>query len=216
MKIKAFTVGPFSENTYLLLEDREALLVDPGFSNPNEFDSAVRYLEASEADLLAVVLTHAHVDHILGLNRVLEKYSVPVYLSDEDRNLWKNYPAQARMFGFEVDRVDTDPEPLPSGTEWEIGCFRFTNLYTPGHAPDHVALYSEADSALLAGDTLFKRGIGRTDLYKGSMELLEQSIREQLYTLPDDTIVYPGHGPATTIGEEKQSNPFVKAAAGSN
>lgn len=211
MTVHAFTVGPFAENTYLLIESGKALLVDPGFAQEAEFNTANRKLRESGAGLLAVVLTHAHVDHVLGLQTVLDHYDVPVFLSDEDRHLWNNFPSQAAMFGFRGEAFDFEPEPLPAREGWELGPFQFDVLYTPGHAPDHVALYSGKDGMVIAGDALFKNGIGRTDLYKGDMNLLARSIREQLYTLPDQTVVYPGHGPSTTIGEEKASNPFVQA-----
>ncbi|MDZ7773667.1 MAG: MBL fold metallo-hydrolase [Balneolaceae bacterium] len=210
MTLHVFTVGPFAENTYLLIEEGKALIVDPGFARDSEMEPALRKLNESEAELLAVVLTHAHVDHVLGLRRVLDRYEVSVYLNDNDRYLWNHFPSQASMFGFRAEAFDVEPEPLEVQQGWEMGPFCFDVRYTPGHAPDHVSLYSEREGLVIAGDALFKNGIGRTDLYKGDMNVLTNSIREQLYTLPDETVVYPGHGPSTTIGEEKSSNPFVQ------
>lgn len=210
MQIHSFTVGPFAENTYLLVEGSQALLVDPGFYDSDEFETVTDLLDQQSLQLLAVVLTHAHVDHVLGLNRVLDAFEVPVYLSDKDRHLWNNFASQARMFGIEAGDVEADPEPLPVAPKWELGSFSFEVRYTPGHSPDHVVLYSEMDQSLIAGDTLFRQGIGRYDLYKGDFSVLEKSIREQLYTLPDSTEVYPGHGPKTSIGYERENNPFVK------
>lgn len=210
MHVHSFTVGPFAENTYLLIENKSALLIDPGFFEESEYNSFRRKLEDESLDLSAVVLTHAHVDHILGLQRVKNDFEVPVYLSDHDRYLWNNSASQAKMFGLQMNDFDFEPETIPVQREWQIDSFLFDIRYTPGHAPDHVSLYSKEDNFVIAGDALFKEGIGRTDLYKGSFEILERSIREQLYTLPDKTIVYPGHGPETTIGHEKKANPFVK------
>lgn len=210
MRVHSFTVGPFAENTYLLIENNSSLLIDPGFFEESEFNGFRRKLEEGSLELSAVVLTHAHVDHILGLQRVLEDFDVPVYLSDRDRYLWKNSASQAKMFGLQMEDFDFEPETIPIQKNWQIGAFSFDIRYTPGHAPDHVSLYSGKDNLVIAGDALFKEGIGRTDLYKGSFEVLETSIREKLYTLPDETIVYPGHGPETTIGHEKEANPFVK------
>ena len=133
-----------------------------------------------------------------------------MYLSDKDRYLWNNFSSQAAMFGFTSDGFSFDPDVLPVTDEWNIGNFTFDVRYTPGHAPDHVSLYSKQDGIVIAGDALFREGIGRTDLYKGDFKVLEESIREQLYSLPDDTIVYPGHGEKTTIGHEMKANPFVK------
>lgn len=211
MHIDSFTVGPFAENTYVLREDGESLLVDPGFIEDSEYRQVKSAILDNDSSLKAVLLTHAHVDHLLGLDRVLDDFDVPVYLSDKDRYLWNNFPSQAAMFGFRAEGFSFEPEPLNVQKDWKIGNFSFDVRYTPGHAPDHLSLYSREDEAVISGDALFKEGIGRTDLYKGDFNTLETSIREQLYTLPDETVVYAGHGPATTIGHEKKANPFVKA-----
>lgn len=207
MKLNIFEVGPFAENTYLIQQEGEAILVDPGFSSESEFQS---FRNALESELIAILLTHAHVDHVLGLSRVLRDYDVPVYLSDEDHFLWDNFGSQSQMFGFQTSGFDFTPKPLPSDASFEIGSYTFTCLYTPGHAPDHISLYLPEEGILLAGDVIFKQSIGRTDLYKGDMDTLSKSIREKVYVLPDNTKIYPGHGPSTTVGEEKAMNPFVK------
>jgi|AntRauTorcE11897_2_1112592.scaffolds.fasta_scaffold05467_5 glyoxylase-like metal-dependent hydrolase (beta-lactamase superfamily II) len=210
MQIHTFTVGPFQENTYLLTNDDEALLVDPGFNENAEVNAFQQKLTEADATLIGIVLTHAHVDHMLGLQAVLDLYDVPVYLNNTDPYLWNNFASQAQMFGFRAEGFDFEPENIPVTSNWSLGSFTFDVRYTPGHAPDHVSLYNEQNKVVIAGDALFKEGIGRTDLYKGSMDVLKKSIREQLYTLPDETTVYPGHGPETSIGHEKKSNPFVQ------
>ena len=210
MNVNKFTVGPFAENTYLLTKGEQALIIDPGFLEDSEYQRVKTQIDDRDVDLMAVVLTHAHVDHVLGLQRVVNDYNIPVYLSDEDRYLWNNFGSQAAMFGFSSDGFSFDPDVLPITDEWKIGNFYFDVRYTPGHAPDHVSLYSESDGIVIAGDALFREGIGRTYLYKGDFKVLEKSIQEQLYSLPDDTVVYPGHGEKTTIGHEKNANPFVK------
>ncbi|MGK7368668.1 MAG: MBL fold metallo-hydrolase [Candidatus Halalkalibacterium sp. M3_1C_030] len=211
MEIYSFTVGPFAENTYLLTEENIGLLIDPGFFEDYEFEAFKNKLSETEVDLQAIVLTHAHVDHVLGLQKTKNRFDVPVYLNDSDRYLWDNFASQAQMFGFNTRQFTFEPTPLKEQKGWRVGPFEFDVLYTPGHSPDHVSLYNKQEGVVIAGDALFKQGIGRTDLYKGSFERLEQSIRECLYSLPDDTEVYPGHGPQTTIGYEKKNNPFVKA-----
>lgn len=211
MDIYSFTVGPFSENTYLLIQDNEALLIDPGFTDQQEYETVKSKLRQDDATLQAIVLTHAHVDHVLGISTMLDDVDVPVYLSDKDRWLWNNFSSQASMFGFKYPPFSFDPKPLPVKSDWQLGNFTFDVRHTPGHAPDHLSLYHKEDGILLAGDALFREGIGRTDLYKGDMQTLKQSIRQELYPLADDTVVYPGHGPKTTIGHEKESNPFVQA-----
>ncbi len=211
MKIKKFEVGPFSENTYLLVENGQALLIDPGFADSNEYKGFVSELNSLDAELKAVILTHAHVDHILGLHKVLNDFDIPVYLNHSDLFLWNNFEQQSQAFGFRSVGFDFTPDPLPEQKDFSIGNFSFDVIYTPGHAPDHVSLYFRDEELLIAGDVIFFESIGRTDLYKGDFETLASSIREKLYKLPDDTSVYPGHGPATTIGREKKHNAFVKA-----
>lgn len=210
MNVRKYTVGPFAENTYLLTEGKQALIIDPGFLEDSEYHNVKTDIDEQDLELFAVMLTHAHVDHVLGLERVVDDFDIPVYLCDKDRYLWNNFGSQAAMFGFTSDGFSFDPEVLPITDEWSIGNFYFDVRYTPGHAPDHVSLYSKSDGIIIAGDALFREGIGRTDLYKGDFKVLEQSIQEQLYSLPDDTVVYPGHGEKTTIGHEKKANPFVK------
>ncbi len=210
MQLATFTVGPFSENTFLLENTDEAILIDPGFFDPKEYSEFHEHLDQSGKKLLAVVLTHAHVDHVLGLEKVLKNHDVPVYLNHSDLNLWKNFPNQARMFGLNSSGFDFIPEPLEETEDFQLGSFTFDVLYTPGHAPDHVSLHFKKDQILIAGDALFRESIGRTDLYEGNFDLLAASIKEKLYVLPDNTVVYPGHGPSTTIGHEKANNAFVK------
>ncbi len=207
MELHSFEVGPFLENTYLLSKQESYLLIDPGFSTEPEYQQLKE--KVGEA-LEAIVLTHAHVDHVLGLSRVLQDFDVPVYLSDEDRFLWNNFESQAQMFGINQGGFNFTPKILPSEDDFKVGEFEFECLYTPGHSPDHISLYFPNENLVIAGDVLFKESIGRTDLYKGNFEVLEKSIKEKLYTLPEDTKVYPGHGPATTIGHEKAHNAFVK------
>lgn len=209
MKIQKFEVGPFGENTYLLVQSGEAVVIDPGFSNNSEFQLFENVLSESGAKLIAVVLTHAHVDHVLGLSRLLKKYPVDVYLNHSDLYLWNRFPEQAAMFGIQAGKINVEPKELPVKKEFSLGSFTMDVRYTPGHAPDHVSIFFEQEKVLIAGDTLFKQSIGRTDLYKGDFDLLAKSIRNELYTLPDETRVLPGHGPETTIGFEKKNNSFV-------
>lgn len=210
MDIKRFEVGPFVENTYLLTKGEESLLIDPGFSNDKEFAKFRSALANKNSRLIAVILTHAHIDHVLGLSAVLEAFDVDVYLNHSNLSPWKTVPQQAKMFGLTADSLDFIPEALPGDEAFKIGSFEMDVLFTPGHAPDHTSLWFRQENLVIAGDTLFKQSVGRTDLYKGDPDLLKQSIKEKLYTLPDDTVVYPGHGPETTIGQEKRSNPFVR------
>lgn len=211
LDIQKFEVGPFMENTYLVSGRGQSLLIDPGFSNEKEFRRFHSALANQNSTLAGVLLTHAHIDHVLGLPAVLKAFDVDVYLSHEDLNPWNEIAEQAAMFGLTADSLTFTPKDLPEQKEFSLGLFKMDLLHTPGHAPDHIAIYFESDNILIGGDALFKGSVGRTDLYKGDMELLARSIREKIYTLSDETMIYPGHGPATTVGVEKRTNPFVKA-----
>ena len=210
MHVIKFTVNPFYENTYLIHKEEVALLVDPGFTSKTEQQTFTHYVQEHNLNLQAVVLTHAHVDHILGIDFIMDNYGADVYLSHKDLYLWENAAQQAAMFGISLDQPKITPFCLEADKEVEIGDFKFKTLFTPGHSPDHLSFYFHDQQKLIAGDTLFKQGIGRTDLYKGDFSLLEKSILEKIYTLPDNTEVLPGHGPATTIGFEKQHNSYVR------
>ncbi|MCG8373709.1 MAG: MBL fold metallo-hydrolase [Balneolales bacterium] len=210
MKIKSFEVGPFYENTYLLTLGNESLVVDPGFYSPSELTFFLESVKSLSTELIGVLLTHSHVDHVLGLNRLLKQFDIPVYLNTEDLFLWNNFGSQATMFGLNEIGFSFIPNALPTEGSFSIGSFNFECLYTPGHSPDHTAFYFEGDKLVIAGDALFKESIGRTDLYKGDFDLLERSIKEKLYMLPEETVVYPGHGPSTTVAHEKKNNPFVR------
>jgi len=211
VKFLSFTVGPFQENTYLVIKGDEALLIDPGFSTNSEFVTMREALEASGAELKHILLTHAHIDHTLGLNVALHRYEVPVWLNHSDLTVWENSESQAAMFGIRAGGFSFTPRPLEELDSLELGSFTLTTLFTPGHSPDHISIYFKEAETLIAGDALFRESIGRTDLYGGDAGVLADSIREKLYTLPDETRVLPGHGPETTIGHEKVNNPFVTA-----
>lgn len=210
MQVHTFPVGPFQENTYLLVENGQAVVVDPGFFNDSEMNPFRQTLENEGAELKAVLLTHAHVDHALGIRRVLAAWNVPVYLSHKDLFHWENYVSQGALFGFSVEPFDFTPHDISEQSDWQLASLTMDVLHTPGHAPEHMAFYFRQEGVLIAGDTVFREGIGRTDLYMGNFEELERSIRGKIYTLPDDTLLLPGHGPQTTVAHEKQSNMFVR------
>lgn len=212
MEIVSYTVNPFQENTYLLIEEREALLIDPGFADDSDWKPVTRKLEENNAKLNGILLTHAHIDHILGipLVRKMTDQDLQVWMHPADKYFWDYSEAQGLMFGVRVDDLGTDPLPIHARKDWKMGRFVFEVRHTPGHAPGHVVFYLADEGVLFGGDTLFRDSIGRTDLQGGDFKQLEKAIRRQIYTLPDTTRVLPGHGPETTIGREKEHNPFVK------
>jgi len=204
LSLTCLTVGPLQENAYLLTDGGKAVLVDPG-------DEAERLLEAVEGfDLEAVWLTHAHFDHVGALAGVKEHYDVPVYLHPADVPFLRGAADIARSFGLYLRQPQVETQPLAHGQRLQLGAYEATCLYTPGHAPGHMAFYFPTEGFLLAGDALFRGSIGRYDLPGGDYGTLIQSIRRELLTLPDETVVYPGHGPETTIGQERRTNPFLQ------
>lgn len=213
LHILGFEVGPLQENTYLAGLRGEAVLVDPGFVNKSEFDRFAAALEQNNWTLKAVLLTHAHVDHVAGLPYVLDVWpEVDVFLSDRNRGVWQTLPVQSELFGVPMRPLHVDPKPFPSGGLLQVGNLKVDVLHTPGHSPDHCAFWFRKHDVLISGDVLFKESIGRTDIYGGDAQQLTRSIRDVVYALPDNVRVLPGHGPETTVGWEKSHNPFVQAA----
>ena len=208
MKIVGCPVGPLQANAYLDVceKTRACALVDPGAES-------ARLLAAAEdlgARIESILLTHAHLDHVGGVAEAKRATGVPVYLHPGDEVLYLAAPQQARSFGMELE---TPPEPdfwLADGQVIELGAGELRVRHTPGHSPGHVCLLG--DGFALVGDCVFAGSIGRSDLPGGDFRTLMTSIRERLLTLPDDTILYPGHGPSTTVGHERKNNPFLTGA----
>lgn len=204
--IICLTNGIFEENCFILADrDRgEAVLVDPG----EEADLFLARLDTERLALRGIWLTHGHLDHVMGVGRVVERTGVPVWLHPADRPLYDAVPQQAAsLLGIEVPPPPAPDYDLADGDAVRVGDAVFDVLHVPGHSPGHVAFVMRG--AAVSGDVLFAGSVGRTDLPGGSAETLLRSIRERLATLPDDTVVYPGHGPATTVGSEKATNPFL-------
>ncbi len=208
MILETLTVGPFHENCYVIgdEETNEGAIVDPG-------DEAARIalaVEQTNLEIGQILITHAHIDHVGAVAALVDEYACPVLMHAEAESMLKQLPTQAFMMGLKFGKVPTVNRYVGDEEVLEVGGLKLKSLYTPGHAPGHLAFYVESEALVLSGDALFAGSVGRTDLFGGSIELLMQSIDERLLTLPDETKVYPGHGPETTIGDERRHNPFLQ------
>ena len=214
MDVTGFTCGPLFEKTYLAIHSTgQAVLVDPGFSTEQEWAQCKKQLDSVGASPVAILLTHAHLDHVLGIPKVAADYpDIELYMSDRFPEMWQAIPEQPAMFGVDilVEKMPMEPIRLSHGSTIALDEWTFEIRYSPGHSPDHVVFVSHSEGVVFAGDVLFKSSVGRTDIPFGDGHLLKESIETQLYTLPDDYVVYPGHGESTSIGAEKASNPFVR------
>ena len=205
MKILGFPVGPFQANAYLAIceETGRCALVDPGAEAERLLAAAAN--EGTQID--SILLTHAHIDHIGGVAVVKRETDVPVYLHAADAELYRAAPLQAQGFGLQLEQPPEPDRMLEDGQLLEVGKGKLEVRHTPGHSPGHVCLVG--DGFALVGDCVFAGSIGRTDLPGGDYQTLMDSINERLLTLPDDTVLYTGHGPQTTVGWERQANPFL-------
>ncbi len=205
LEIVTIPNGQFVQNCYLLGdgETREAVIVDPG----EEGERFLREAETRGWRITEIWLTHAHIDHVLGVGTVAAATGAPIRLHPADRPLYEAVPQQATWFGLDAPVLPVPDHDLAAGDTVRVGGHAFAVRHTPGHAPGHVIFVG--DGVVLAGDVLFAGSIGRTDLPGGDLGTLLASIARELLTLPDDTSVLPGHGPPTTIGTERGQNPFL-------
>lgn len=212
MKIKLFVFNPFQENTYLLInESNECILIDPGCFEEEEKERLKTYLEENKLVLKRVLNTHLHLDHAFGNSFLSHQYGINAEANKADEFLLKDMSRQAGLFGIsEVDEAAPLGNYLNEGDKIKLGNIELEVLHIPGHSPGSLVYYAPKDKCVFAGDVLFRGSIGRTDLAKGNYDELISGIRSKLLTLPDETVVFSGHGPRTTIGEEKWGNPFLK------
>lgn len=205
MNIKRFSLGPLGTNCYILYKGTEALIVDPG----GEADKVISFLQEENLTPLSILLTHAHFDHIGAVEDLRTYYEIDVYLHENEKD-WLANPELNRSLFFTGEAFrGKDPDHYLKPGVFQIGTFHFNIIHTPGHSPGSVSFIFEDEQLIISGDVLFQHGIGRTDLPGGSFSQLEDSLRQELYKLPDDYTVFPGHGEETSIGVEKRTNPFV-------
>lgn len=211
IKSKAFTVNPFQENAYVIYSHSKiCIIIDPGFCNVSEKADFISFIAENGLEPKEIWLTHAHIDHVLGLKFCCDHFGIKALLHPLEVPQLKAVEVYAPNYGF-YDFEPTDKlEVMDVSQPLSIAEESFEVLFVPGHSPGHVAFYHSKSGQIWAGDVLFQQSVGRTDLPGGNFQTLEQSIQNQLYSLPSDTVVFPGHGPSTTIEHEQNFNPFVR------
>ena len=215
MTVQTFVVSPFAENTYLLSDGGDCALVDPGTATREERQRVGEAIDASGLRVRHLLLTHAHIDHVFGCDHFAHRFGADAdyggwQLHSADAPLLERAVVQGEMYGVRIDAPPPATRALAHGDVVELGATTLRVLHVPGHSPGSVAFYDEAGGVLIGGDVLFAGSIGRTDLWQGSLDVLLASIRDQILVLPDDTVIHAGHGPSTTVGAERRSNPFLR------
>lgn len=211
LSFESFVFNPFGENTYIIYsETGECVIVDPGCATTGEEDRLYGFIDSHRLKPLRVINTHGHVDHVVGNSAVKRRYGIPVAAHPDTKEDFKQAKRQAVWLGFQlVGDIDLPDVDLEDDELIRLGDGVLEVICTPGHARGSVSLYAPAEGWVFTGDALFCRSVGRTDLPGGDFDTLRESIRSRLFTLPDDTEVFCGHGEPTTIGEEKDFNPYV-------
>ena len=211
LTLQQFTFNPFSENTYILYSPQgKAFLIDPGCITHSEEVKLRDFIKEKGLIVEKILLTHAHIDHVFGLQWACDTFALPVHLHANEKEILERNPLDGRLFGFDFPEFSGDYVFIDEHTVLHLEDTPITIRFVPGHSPGSIAFYIESQNIIISGDALFRRSIGRTDLYKGDYDQLLTSIHTQLLTLPEHTQVYSGHGMPTTIGEEKRLNPFLQ------
>lgn len=212
MTIKSFTFNPFLENTYVMSsKSGNCLIFDPGCYEDYEVAELNEYIHMNDLNVIAIINTHCHIDHVLGNDILKASYKVPLKIPKNEKVVFDSMPAYAPSWGMNAYRHAEVDEYLAEGESLILDELELKIIEVPGHSPGHLIFYNEENKVIIGGDVLFRESIGRTDLPGGNHEDLLTNIQEKMYTLPDDVEVLPGHGPSTTIGHEKKYNPFIRA-----
>jgi hydroxyacylglutathione hydrolase len=210
LKIKSFVFSPIQENTYLLYNEfNECVVIDPGCYFPEEKDELKAFITQSSLKPQMLLNTHCHLDHVFGNKYVAETYELTLQLHEKEKKLLDYAPTSGLMYNMPFDNYVGQYIYLKEGNIIKLGDDELRVIEAPGHSPGHICFYCEKQNFIISGDVLFNRSIGRTDLPGGDHQTLLNNIRKKLFVLPDETVVYSGHGATTTIGEEKAENPFL-------
>lgn len=212
MITKTFTVNPFSMNCYIYWDEKskEGVIIDPGAYEDFEKEEILNYIQTNAIDIKLILNTHGHIDHILGNDWAKKTFNVPLLMHKDDMPLIEKAPEQGAMFGVvfpkppEPDKFIDETDTIKfAGSEFKI-------IHTPGHSPGSVCFIDEKEKIIFGGDVVFRGSIGRTDLWMGDIDVLLDSIKNKIFSYPDDFIIYAGHMEETSVGEERENNPFLK------
>lgn len=210
LTVHSFTFSPIQENTYIISNsNNECIIIDPGCYYEEEREKLAAFIKQSNFKPIKLINTHCHLDHIFGNEFVYKTYGLEAHFHALEEQVLRFAPASGLMYGLPFETYTGSMHFLNPGDEISVGTDKLNILFTPGHSPGSLSFYAEADGFVIAGDALFAGSIGRTDLPGGDYDQLIVSIKTNLLTLPESTVVYSGHGPSTTIGAEKKSNPFL-------
>lgn len=211
LNIQMFTFSPVAENTYVVYnENKEAAVVDPGCYFPEEKDELQQFIEREGLIPKLLLNTHCHLDHVFGNLFVYERWKLELHLHKNEETVLQYAPVAGQMWNLPFDNYNGPLHFIEEGQKLQLGEDEFELILAPGHSPGSICFYVPKQDFMLGGDVLFRGGVGRADLPGGNYDTLVSSIQNKLYVLPDETVVYPGHGEKTTIGYEKKNNPFVK------
>ncbi len=210
IQIKVFVFNPFSENTFVVYDESlEAIVIDPGCYESSEKEELVSFISGENLRVIKLINTHSHIDHCLGNQFIKELYKVKLELHEKEVPVLASVVSYASEYGFPGYQHSSPDTYLSEGDTITFGNSTLEIVFVPGHSPGHIALINKDENICIGGDVLFQGSIGRTDLPGGDFDTLIESIKNKIFTLEDHMVVYPGHGAATTVGEEKLSNPFV-------
>ena len=209
--VEKITFNPFQENTYVLHDDDKCIIIDPGCYEKHEEERLVSFIDANKLTPVALLLTHAHVDHVLGCQFVLKTWDIDFYMHEKDQFTLDAVPNYAHVYGFNGYTAPPNPNKyLKGGEKLVFGEIELDVLFTPGHCVGHVVYYNSKNEFVINGDVLFEGSFGRVDLPGGDLATLKNSIFNTMFQLPENTLVYCGHGNETTIGQEKRSNAILR------
>lgn len=207
LSIQKFSFNGFQENTYIVHDGSNCVIIDPGCYDSSEEGELVQFIDSNNLKPIALLLTHAHIDHVLGCSFVLSKYDIDFYMHKEDTETLKSVSNYASVYGYPgYIQPNLPNKELKHNDIISFGEIEFEIKHTPGHAPGHVVFYNKENGFVINGDVLFAGSFGRTDLPGGSLEILKDTIHNIMFNLPEETVVYCGHGGETTIGQEKRTN----------